>query len=102
MAALAAGERGRVAVVSKGKAGRSGATVMAPGAIAAVGDGWKQEGDSKELHIRDTLAGGAFVGDEALVRDMAEHSPRAVLQLEQLGAQAWMTQAQQMADELAG
>ena len=86
MAAITAAERGRVCIVSKGKAGRSGATVMAPGAIAAVGDGWKCEGDSKELHIKDTMAGGAFVNDEALVRDLAEHSPAAVMQLEQLGA----------------
>ncbi|MBQ9942458.1 MAG: FAD-dependent oxidoreductase [Christensenellaceae bacterium] len=31
----------RTAVVSKGKAARSGATIMAPGAIAGVGEPWK-------------------------------------------------------------
>lgn len=76
----------RVAVVNKGKVQRTGATIMAPGAISAVDDRWKEEGDSQELHIEDTIKGGGYLNDQDMVKIMAEKSPQLVLELERMGA----------------
>lgn len=75
-----------VMVASKGKVQRSGATVMAPGAISAVDDRWKMEGDSREIHFEDTILGGAFINNQELVRILCEKSPGMVLELERMGA----------------
>ncbi|NLA91472.1 MAG: FAD-binding protein, partial [Synergistaceae bacterium] len=75
-----------VMVASKGKVQRSGATVMAPGAISAVDDRWKMEGDSKEIHFEDTILGGCFINDQGLVKILCERSPEMVLELERMGA----------------
>jgi succinate dehydrogenase/fumarate reductase flavoprotein subunit len=76
----------RVTVVNKGKIQRSGVTIMAPGAIAAVDDRWKHEGDSVSLHIEDTIRGGSYLNDQRLVRMLAGQSPGLVLELERMGA----------------
>ncbi|MGI6782686.1 MAG: FAD-binding protein [Aminivibrio sp.] len=75
-----------VMVAIKGRAQRSGATVMAPGAISAVDDRWKKEGDSRELHFEDTMEGGRFVNDRDMVKVLCERSPELVLELERMGA----------------
>ena len=87
MSAYEASKHGvRVAVVTKGKAARSGATVMAPGAISGVGDAWKQPGDSRPLHLQDTVKGGSFMNDQSLVKLLTEEAPSLILELEQMGA----------------
>lgn len=76
----------RVAVVNKGKVQRTGATIMAPGAFAAVDDRWKSENDSRALHIEDTIKGGAFLNDQDKVALLAETAGALVLELERMGA----------------
>ncbi len=76
----------RVAVVNKGKVQRTGATIMAPGAIAAVDDRWKMPGDSKQLHLEDTIRGGGFVNKYPVVETVVGQSPEMVLELERMGA----------------
>ena len=76
----------RVAVVNKGRIQRTGATVMAPGAIGAVDDRWKRPEDSKALHLADTIRGGGCVNDYGLARTVVEQSAETVLELERMGA----------------
>jgi succinate dehydrogenase/fumarate reductase flavoprotein subunit len=86
-AAWAAARQGaRVVLITKSWLGRGGATIMAPGAIAAVDERWQSPGDSQERHIRDTLAGGAFVNHQGLVESVVRRAPELVLALEQMGA----------------
>ena len=87
MAAYSASKHdGTVALVNKGKVQRTGVTIMAPGAIAAVDDRWKKEGDSKPLHLRDTIQGGGWLNDQDMVHVMVEQAPELVLELERMGA----------------
>lgn len=74
-----------VVIVSKGIPQHSGATVMAPGAIAGVGP-WAVEGDSQELHFQDTLKGGYDLNDKKLVEILVKESPDLILELEKIGA----------------
>jgi succinate dehydrogenase/fumarate reductase flavoprotein subunit len=76
----------RVALVNKGKVQRTGVTIMAPGAVAAVDDRWKHEGDSKELHYNDTVLGGGYVNSSRMVEIMVQRSPELVVELENMGA----------------
>ncbi len=86
MAAIAASRKGvRACIVSKGKALRSGATVMAPGALAAVDDRWKEQQDSKMLHEQDTLRGGDWLCNQELVRQTVEKIGGLVMDLERMG-----------------
>ncbi len=86
MAAYEASKHGvRVAVVLKGLPQRCGNTVLAPGAIAAVGD-WHLPEDSQDLHFRDTVKGGSFMNEQRLVRVLVEESPGLILELERIGA----------------
>lgn len=75
-----------VAVVNKGKVQRTGATIMAPGAIAAVDERWKVPEDSKGTHIKDTIEGGGYINDPDMVETMVNESPSLVLELEQMGS----------------
>jgi succinate dehydrogenase/fumarate reductase flavoprotein subunit len=86
MAAYEASKHGvRVALILKGRPQRSGATIMAPGAIAGVGD-WHVEGDSRDVHFADTVKGGSFMNEQRLVRAMVEESPGLIVDLEKIGA----------------
>ena len=85
-ACSAAQNNGGVMVASKGKIQRSGATVMAPGAISAVDDRWKLPGDGKEIHFEDTILGGAFINHQAMAQTLCNQSPEGVLLLERMGA----------------
>lgn len=82
----AARHSARVALVSKGRAQRSGATIMAPGAIAAVDERWKNPDDSPLLHLRDTLRGGGYLNNQQMAARMVERAPELVLSLERMGA----------------
>lgn len=72
-------------MVLKGRPQRCGSTMMAPGAIAGVGD-WHVEGDSRDIHFCDTIKGGSFMNEQGLVRIMVEESPGLILELERIGA----------------
>ncbi len=86
MAAYEASKHGvQVAVVLKGLPQRCGNTVLAPGAIAAVGD-WHTPRDSQDLHFSDTVQGGAYLNEQGLARILVEESPRCILELERIGA----------------
>ncbi len=76
---------GDTCLAVKGYFGKSGATPMAPGAVAAVGP-WHSPGDSKELHFQDTIKGGAYLNEQKLVKIMVEEAPQRVLDLERMGA----------------
>lgn len=92
MAAYAASrDKVRVAVVLKGRPQRCGSTIMAPGAVAGVGD-WHVPGDSRDLHFADTIRGGGFLGEQGLVRTMVEEAPQLIVELERIGA-LWQREA---------
>lgn len=85
-AAYEASKSGRtVTLAVKGFFGKSGSTPLALGALAAVGP-WSRKGDSLDVHLEDTLRGGAFLNDRGLVRKMVEEAPKRILELESLGA----------------
>ena len=75
-AALRLAEHTRVTVLSKGPT-KGGSTNRAQGGIAAV----MSAGDSLENHMRDTLAAGAGLGDEAVVRFVVKRGPLAIRRL---------------------
>jgi len=86
MAAYEASKHGvTVTMVLKGVPERCGSTIMAPGAIAGVGD-WHLPGDSRDVHFRDTVKGGSFLNEQRLVRILVEESPDLILELERIGA----------------
>ena len=78
--ALKLAQRGRVAVVTKKDRAESN-TNYAQGGIAAV----TSKEDSFELHVRDTLAAGAGLCKEAVVRTIVEEGPARIAELMELG-----------------
>lgn len=74
-----------VMMVLKGRPQRCGSTIMAPGAIAGVGD-WRVAGDSPDIHFEDTVKGGAFLGEQGLIRKLVTESPDLIVELERIGA----------------
>jgi L-aspartate oxidase len=78
--ALSTPEGTRVAVVDKGEAGAGSSPLAQGGIAAAVGSA-----DSVELHATDTIAAGAGLCDEAIVRDICGEGPDVVAWLEKLG-----------------
>ncbi|HET7036968.1 MAG TPA: FAD-binding protein [Thermomicrobiaceae bacterium] len=67
-----------VTIVSKGAMGRSGCTRMVQGGYNAVLD----PHDSLELHLADTLKGGAFLNDQELAWTLVSDAPKIVHELE--------------------
>jgi L-aspartate oxidase len=80
--ALLVAERGRVAIVTKKRAADS-ATNWAQGGIAAVMGG----DDSFESHVADTLAAGAGLCREEVVRFVVERGPIVIEALGKLGVE---------------
>jgi L-aspartate oxidase len=78
--ALSAPEGTRIAVVDKGEAGAGSSPLAQGGIAAAVGPE-----DSVELHAADTIAAGAGLCDEEVVRDICGEGPAVVAWLEELG-----------------
>ena len=78
--ALKAAKRGRVAVVTKKNRAESN-TNYAQGGIAAV----TSKEDSFELHLKDTLAAGAGLCREDVVRVIVEEGPARIAELIELG-----------------
>jgi len=86
-AAIEARQRGAsVLVACKGRAGRSGNTVVAASMFSAVvsGDGVE---DSPEQHFQDTLVGGKGINEERLVRILASGGGSRLLRLEEWGVE---------------
>jgi len=80
-AALAARPVRSALVVTKDVLG-AGSTAWAQGGLAGVLD----PADSLENHVRDTLAAGAGLCDEAVVRELVAEAPTAIRYLMRLGA----------------
>jgi L-aspartate oxidase len=80
-AALAARPVRSVMVVTKDVL-EAGSTQWAQGGLAGVLD----PADSLENHIRDTLAAGAGLCDEAVVRELVTEAPKSIRYLMRLGA----------------
>ena len=78
--ALKVAPRGRVAIVTKKDRAESN-TNYAQGGIAAV----TSKEDSFELHVRDTLAAGAGLCKENIVRTIVEEGPARIAELIELG-----------------
>ena len=78
--ALKAVQQGRVAILCKTSRDETN-TMYAQGGIAAV----TGSDDSAELHVRDTLAAGAGLCDEAVVRTIIGEGPARVDELVNLG-----------------
>lgn len=81
-AALRLASAGSVTVVTKRELHDS-ATSWAQGGIASV----MGEHDSFDNHVRDTLAAGAGLCDEAAVRSIVEDGPQAIERLIELGVE---------------
>src|SRR5215510_3947490 len=78
--ALNMAARGRVAIVTKKNRAESN-TNYAQGGIAAV----TSKEDSFEMHVRDTLAAGAGLCKEAVVRTIVQEGPARIAELIELG-----------------
>jgi L-aspartate oxidase len=78
--ALKVAPRGRVAIVTKKDRAESN-TNYAQGGIAAV----TSREDSFESHVRDTLAAGAGLCKESVVRTIVEEGPARIQELIELG-----------------
>jgi L-aspartate oxidase len=78
--ALQVAPRGRVAIVTKKDRAESN-TNYAQGGIASV----TSKEDSFELHVRDTLAAGAGLCKENVVRAIVEEGPARIQELIELG-----------------
>jgi len=82
LAAALAARGAQVTVVTPGRAGRDGSTVMAQGGLAvALG-----ADDAPALHAGDTLAAAAGLADAAAVRRLVGEGPGAIRHLVELGA----------------
>lgn len=75
----------KVIIVSKGLTFKSGCTMLAEGGYNAV-FGYVDEEDSLQLHIQDTLKGGAFLNDLSLVHKLVTESPQRLIELEDYGS----------------
>ena len=81
-AAIEAHNRGvKVLVVSKGKFPSGCVTATAMGAMLAPFD----RQDSIERHVDDTLRGGSYLNDPALVQILVSHAKQRALDLERYG-----------------
>ncbi len=78
--ALKVAPRGRVAIVTKKDRAESN-TNYAQGGIASV----TSKEDSFESHVRDTLAAGAGLCKEKIVRTIVEEGPARIAELIELG-----------------
>lgn len=84
-AAIAAAERtAKVVMTNKGTFGRSGTTCLGS-VIYAAGLGHTDPRDSPETHFLDTVIEGRYIGNQGLVKILAEEAPRTVYDLERYG-----------------
>lgn len=84
-AAIEAGSQGvSVALVAKAPIGKSGASTMAGGGLAAAVN---EENDSPAVHYDDTLAAGRGLTDRELARILTQEAPARVRDLIDYGVQ---------------
>ncbi len=81
-AAIEASRYGGVVMVSKTIAGKGGCTTMAEGGFNAV----LRDRDSVDVHREDTLKGGAYLNDPALVDALVREAPERMANLVRWGA----------------
>ena len=81
-AAVEAAASGETIIVSKTITGKGGCTVMAEGGYNAV----LRSADSVATHYEDTMKGGAFLNDPALVEVLAREAPDRIRDLFAWGA----------------
>ena len=81
-AAIEASRYGSVVLASKTIAGKGGCTTMAEGGFNAV----LRDLDSIEVHREDTLSGGAYLNDPALVDVLVREAPERLRDLVRWGA----------------
>jgi len=85
--AIAAARSGASVVIAvKGKLGRSGSSAMTSGGYAAVLPELTPD-DTLETHYEDTIRGGAYINDPALVRILVDEATESVRELERLGGE---------------
>lgn len=91
-AALASAEKGcSTVVMTKGRLGKSGATMCAPGDYSINGQSARKLGldgderDTWEMHLQDTLDGGKCINDVGLASRLAEGSESGLSYLMKLG-----------------
>ncbi len=92
-AAIEASRYGGVVLVSKTIAGKGGCTTMAEGGFNAV----LREADSIDVHREDTLKGGAYLNDPALVDALVHEAPERMNDLVRWGAVFDVTEDRQVA-----
>ncbi len=73
-----------VTIVSESKVGFRNNTAIAAGGFAAEGI-WKGDGDSPEVHLRDTMKAGRFINDRRLVETMTRNIRQQVCDLMKFG-----------------
>jgi fumarate reductase (CoM/CoB) subunit A len=83
----AAEQTAKVIIANKGIIGRSGTTCLA-GAAYSAALGHADDRDSPEYHFLDTVIEGRYIGNQELVRVLAEEAPRTVYDLARYGV-AW-------------
>ncbi|MEE9202065.1 MAG: FAD-binding protein [Dehalococcoidia bacterium] len=84
-AAIAARQAGAgVLLASKSRPGYGNNTAIAGGAFAAA-SGWRDPRDNPQAHLRDTVIGGRFINDQALVAAVAQGGERQVRDFESFG-----------------
>ena len=84
-AAIEAREHGvDVVLVSESPVGLRNNTAISKATIAATGIR-KEPGDSPELHLRDTIAGGRFINDRKMVETMTRQVKQQVYDLMKFG-----------------
>ena len=97
-AAIEASRYGGVVLVSKTIAGKGGCTTMAEGGFNAV----LREADSIDVHREDTLKGGAYLNDPALVDALVHEAPERMNDLVRWGAVFDVTEDRQVAQRPFG
>jgi Succinate dehydrogenase/fumarate reductase, flavoprotein subunit len=80
-AGIEANKYGHTIIISKTITGKGGCTVMAEGGYNAV----LRDADSIRTHFEDTMKGGAFLNDPALVETLVSEAPSRIRDLFQLG-----------------
>ncbi|QSZ67597.1 fumarate reductase subunit A [Methanofollis aquaemaris] len=81
-AAIEADQYGETVLLSKSLTGKGGCTTMAEGGYNAV----LKDDDTCDLHVGDTLRGGAYLNDPALVEALVHDAPARLTDLVRWGA----------------
>ena len=97
-AALEASRYGDVVLISKTLTGKGGCTTMAEGGYNAV----LREQDSCGIHFEDTLRGGAYLNDPALVEVLVAEAPDRMADLIRWGAVFDVTERREIAQRPFG